>query len=193
LKNNKEAKSFRGNLMIILKQIDMTKNELITKIRTAFKDIKLEDGIGLWEGQGIDDYADEEEILKLRSKDERNNWDNISYEDIAYASSSLSFFDAKGMRFCLPKFLIFNLLSDEIFKEKGFSSPDVIFTLGYNLNDEYQKARFSLFTKQQIETIIHFLEYKLEKIVSTDNEYYYVELNRTLNEWKLKLKLNTST
>jgi hypothetical protein len=192
LRNNKEAKSLRENLMIILEQIDMTKNELITEIQSAFKDIKLEDGIGLWEGQGLDDYASNDEILKLRSKDERNNWDNIPYEDIAYASSSLSFFDAKGMRFCLPKFLIFNLLSDEIFEEIGLYSPDVIFTLGHNLNDEYQKARFSLFDNHQIETIIHFLEYKIEKIISTDKEYAtdytYLELIRTLNEWRLKVE-----
>jgi hypothetical protein len=176
----------------MLEQIDMTKNELIIQIRTAYKDIKLEDGIGLWEGQGLDDYAGEEEILKLRSKDERNNWDNIPYEDIAYASSSLSFFDAKGMRFCLPKFLIFNLLSDEIFKEIGLQAPDVIFTLGYNLGDEYQQARFSLFDKHQIETIIHFLEYKVGRIVVTDSEYatdyVYLEIIRTLDEWKLKVQ-----
>jgi hypothetical protein len=169
----------------------MTKNELITKIRTVFKDIKLEDGIGLWEAQGLDDYASDDEILKLRAKDERSNWDNIPYEDIAYASSSLSFFDAKGMRFCLPKFLIFDLLSNEIFKEIGLSSPDATFTLGYNLNDEYQQARFSLFDKLQTETIIHFLEYKIEKIISVDIEYAtdytYLELIRTLNEWKLKV------
>lgn len=168
----------------------MTKNELIKEIRTAFKDIQLEDGIGLWEGQGLDDYAGEEEILKLRLKDERNNWDNIPYEDLAYGRSSLSFFDAKGMRFCLPKFLIFDILSDEIFKNKGVSSPDVIFTLGYNLNDDYQKSRFSLLDIKQIKTIINFMDYKVEKIISTDNEYTtdytYLELIKTLSEWKLK-------
>jgi hypothetical protein len=164
----------------------MTKDELITEIQTAFKDIKLEDGVGLWEGQGLDDYAGDDEILKLKTKDERNNWDNIPYEDIAYASSSLSFFDAKGMRFCLPKFLIFNLLSDEISKKIGLSAPDVVFTLGYNLNEKYQQSRFSLFNRQQIETIIHFLEYKLEKNIASDNEYYYEELTKTLNEWKNK-------
>lgn len=170
----------------------MTKSELIIEIRTAFKNIKLEDGVGLWEAQGLDDYAGENEILKLKIKDERNDWDNIPYEDLAYGQSSLSFFDAKGMRFCLPKFLIFDILSDEIFEEKGFNSTDVLFTLGYNLNDEYQKFRFSLFDNQQIETIIHYLEYKVEEMILTDNEYstdyFYIELIRTLNEWKQKLK-----
>lgn len=166
----------------------MTKEKLIAEIRTSFENVRLDDGIGLWEGQGLDDYAGENEILKLRIKDERNNWDNIPYEDLAYGQSSLSFFDAKGMRFCLPKFLIFDILEDEIFKEKGINSPDVIFTMGNKLNDEYQKRRFSLFDSRQIETIIHYLEYKIEKAISTNKEYMtdynYIELIRTINEWK---------
>ncbi len=180
----------------------MTKDELITEIRTAFKNVKLEDGIGLWEGQGIDDYADGETILKLRKKDERNNWDNIPYEDLVDCQSSLSFFDAKGMRFCLPKFLIFDILTDEIFKEKGLVAPDVLFTLTYKLNEEYQKKRFSLLDNKQIEVVINFLEYNLTEIVlkhqenSINNsskidtvfsENKYIELERTINEWRQKL------
>lgn len=181
----------------------MTKDELIAEIRAAFKNVKLEDGVGLWEGQGIDDYADRETILKLRKKDERNNWDNIPYEDLVDCQSSLSFFDPKGMRFCLPKFLIFDILADEILKAKGLYSPDVLFTLSYKLNEEYQKNRVSLLDSRQIEVVICFLEYKLNEIVLKYKEYSinygltmdtifsdneYIELDRTINEWRQKLK-----
>lgn len=184
------------------KAFKMTKEALITEIRTAFKDVRLEDGIGIWEGQGIDDYADEKTILELRKKDERVNWDKLPYKDLAICASSLSFFDAKGMRFCLPQFLIFDLLDEQIRKEQGIYSPDVLFTLGYKLNEEYQKNRFSLFNNEQIQSVIHYLEYKLENVIqrykdhSTNNEdstatldsnYDYIEINRILNEWKQKL------
>ena len=187
-----------GNFIRML----MTKDELITEIRTAFKNIKLEEGVGLWEGQGIDDYADSETILKLRKRDERNNWNNIPYEDLVDCESSLSFFDAKGMRFCLPKFLIFDILADEIFKEKGLYSPDVLFTLSYKLNEEYQKNRFSLLDSKQIKVVINFLEYKLTEIVKKHKDYStnygstmdtvfldneYIELDRVINKWKQKL------
>ena len=76
--------------------------DLIRKIQLAFKCVQLEDGIGIWEAQGLDDYANEEKIAKLKAKDERLNWQNLLYKDLAYCESSLSFFDAKGMRFCLP-------------------------------------------------------------------------------------------
>jgi hypothetical protein len=180
----------------------MTMEELIQKIQIAFKDVKLEDGIGLWEGQGLDNYADQKTMLELREKDERNNWNNIPYKDISLCQSSLSFFDAKGMRFCLPKFLLLDILAEQLYQEQGISSPDVIFTLSCNSNDDYQKSRFSLFNKQQIECIIHFLEYKLQKFIVEDKEcstsfdsttgnvysnYDYIELDKTINDWKLKI------
>lgn len=184
------------------KAFKMTKEALITEIRTAFKDVRLEDGIGIWEGQGIDDYADEKTILELRKKDERVNWNMLPYKDLSICASSLSFFDAKGMRFCLPQFLIFDLLEEQIHKEHGIYAPDVLFTLGYKLNEEYQKNRFSLFNNPQIQSVIHYLEYKLEDVkqryneyttnneastTTLDSNYDYIEINRILNEWKQKL------
>jgi hypothetical protein len=176
----------------------MTKEELLTVIKTAFKNVRLADGIGLWQGQGIDDYADLNTIAELRKKDEKMNWDNIPYKDLAACSSSLSFFDAKGMRFHLPKFMIFDLFADEIYEKEQNYSPDVLFTLGYNLDEEYQKNRFSLFNKEQTQAIIHFLEYKLDDFTQQYKEYYtddissnhqYLELVSTLNEWKKRSNL----
>jgi ribosomal protein S18 acetylase RimI-like enzyme len=148
----------------------MTKQDLIYTIKNAFQSVRLEDGIGLWEAQGIDDYADSKTLEELRKKDERINWENIPYKDLVDCQSSLSFFDAKGMRFCLPQFLIFDLLADEIYEEQGINAPDVLFTLSYKLNEDYQKNRFSLFNKEQIGSIIHFLEYKLDEIKSTSKD-----------------------
>lgn len=173
----------KNNYLDFINISDMTKKELITQIRTAFKDVKLEDGVGLWEGQGLDYYVSQQEILKFRKKDERNNWDNISYGDIVHCQSSLSFFDAKGMRFCLPKFLIFDILGDEIYEKEGVHPPDVLFTLGYKLDEEYQQNRFSLFDNQQLQCIIDYLEYKLPQNDSDS------ELNGMIYKWKKKLKL----
>jgi hypothetical protein len=180
----------------------MTKEMLIKEVRRAFENVKLEEGIGLWEGQGIDDYADKETILKLKEKDERNNWDSLPYEDLVACQSSLSFFDAKGMRFCLPKFIIFEILTEQIYNEKGLYSPDILFTLTYNLNDEYQKKRFSLLDSKQIEVVIHYLEFKLSQMETKRKEYSSnidtainmsfwdnecVELEGAIKVWKQKL------
>ncbi len=176
----------------------MTKEELIKKIQMAFKDVKLEDGIGLWEAQGVDEYADNKKMAELIAKDERNNWENLSYKDMAFCSSSLSFFDAKGMRFCLPKFLIFDLLKEEVFEEYNLYAPEVLFTLGYRLDEDYQKKRYSLFNKEQINAVITYLEYGLQEIIDGYEEYSklfgcapetlytdydYLEFKRMIEEW----------
>jgi hypothetical protein len=180
----------------------MIKKELLQNILTAFENVKLEDGVGIWEGQGIDDYADTKTMAELRAKDEREHWQNIPYQDLVTCSSSLSFFDAKGMRFCLPQLLVFDLLADEIFDGTANHSPDVVFTLGHKLDEPYQKSRFELFDKPQIQAIIHFLEYKIAEITvlykkysantdSDNNNYFsheYAELHRTLKAWQEKFK-----
>jgi len=38
--------------------------------------------------------------------DEKMNWENIPSSELERCNSSLSFFDAKGMRFHLPAFMI---------------------------------------------------------------------------------------
>ncbi len=44
----------------------MTTEELIKEIKTAFENVTLQDGIGLWEAQGLDSYADNATLLKLK-------------------------------------------------------------------------------------------------------------------------------
>ena len=164
------------------------KKLLIDKINIAFRGVKLEDGIGLWEAQGHDDRLSLEECKKLRSKDEKENWNKIPLIDLYKCSSSLSFFDAKGMRFHMPKFLLFYLdvfekEEDELFEQgltKNCSAPDILFSitavLKY-LNDnsdmgkrmrKYNKERFSLINTEQIECLILFIEYRKKEIV----DYY---------------------
>ncbi|RZL13919.1 MAG: hypothetical protein EOO96_31320, partial [Pedobacter sp.] len=106
----------------------MLEAELVQKIQVAFNSVLLEDGIGLWEAQGLDDYANDDKMKSLKAKDERMNWENLSYQDLAQCESSLSFFDAKGLTFCLAKFLIFDILETQILQEQNISSPEVVFT-----------------------------------------------------------------
>lgn len=165
----------------------MNKRDLVCEIQQAFRDVRLGEGIGLWQAQGIDDYASETEILELRKKDEKNNWDNIKYEDLSICESSLSFFDAKGMRFHLPKFLIFDILEEEISKENDIQAPEVLFTISNDLDSEYQQARFSLFNPAQLKSVIAFLKYKLENRVDNNSIYSSAELIEVIEKWKRKL------
>lgn len=82
---------------------------LLKLIREAFQGVTLGGGVGLREGRGLDMYVSAEELAEMRSEDEQQNWANISWEDLNRYSGSLCFFDAEGMRFHLPAFLIADL------------------------------------------------------------------------------------
>jgi hypothetical protein len=118
-------------------------NRVLNLVRSAFRDVRLGDGVGLLQGQGLDDYADDRTLADYRSKDEKHDWSSIPVEDLDRCYSSLSFFDAEGMRFHLPAYLCADL-------QGALGIADVIFHLTYfelqgtsrfeNLNDAQRNA-----------------------------------------------------
>ncbi|MCA9062916.1 MAG: hypothetical protein KDA96_07650 [Planctomycetaceae bacterium] len=120
-------------------------------IRDAFACVTLEDGIGLFEGQAIDSYAGPKAQAAARLNDETRNWGRIPVDALNAAHSSLSFFDAKGMRFHLPAFLIADL-RDEL--QQG-----IVFHLMYAGDDA--ESRFSLLNAKQRAAVQQFLLYHL--------------------------------
>mgnify|MGYP000642763781 CR=1 FL=1 len=148
----------------------LTKTQLIGEIYRAFEGVTLEEGVGLWEAQALDDRLEgTAEYERLKAKDEREDWQKIPIVRLYECSSSQSFLDAKGMRFHLGLYLLFALdvfmdEEDALHENKDFklSPPEVFFLLTYNLESEYAKKRFSLLNTQQLECVIDFLEYLLK-------------------------------
>lgn len=127
------------------------------------------------EGQELDDFADNEKLFELRDKDEKDDWEKLRFEDISTFSSSIFFFDAKGMRFHLPKFLIFDLMEKELNDERGIlSNIEMAFILRQNINHEKRYNKFSLLNNIQKNTIILFLEYKLNEFIENYNKTYII-------------------
>jgi hypothetical protein len=116
-------------------------------IRVAFSNVRLGNGIGLLEGQGLDDYASKEIHAKYRAMDEKEDWSKIPSEALNRCYSSLSFFDTEGMRFHLPAFMIATL--------EGTFSMDVSFHLThFEITGDSQ---FSLLSKAQRQAVREFL------------------------------------
>ena len=82
---------------------------LCSLIREAFAGVKLGDGVGLQQAQGLDDYEDDATCARYRENDEKDDWSRIPVGELNRCNSSLSFFDAEGMRFHLPAYLIADL------------------------------------------------------------------------------------
>lgn len=133
----------------------LTENKihLISLITSAFKDVKLENGIGLSEANAIDDYKDKPFRDQCRSNDEKDRWDAIPSSVLNKNYTSLSFFDDKGMRFHLPAFMIAEL--------KGEYRFGMSFALTHL--SEHTRSQFKLLSKTQREVVRSFLEYLLEQ------------------------------
>ncbi len=86
--------------------------EVCRAIEAAFAGITLGGGVGLQEAQGLDDYADAETCAAYRANDEKDDWHRLPAEALQRCNSSLSFFDAEGMRFHLPAYLLADLRGD---------------------------------------------------------------------------------
>ena len=84
-------------------------NSLREKIEAAFAGVTLGDGIGLKEGDGIDDYADADVLAQLHTQDERSDWHRLTSDDLLSHQFSITFMDAEGLRFHLPAWMLAEL------------------------------------------------------------------------------------
>ncbi len=145
-------------------------DKLCERVREAFRGVRLGVGVGLFEGQAIDDYETPEVRGRQRAKDEKEFWDRIETKHLNACHSSLSFFDALGMRFHLPAFIIADL--------KGEFGMGMAFTLTY-LN-EYSRSKFGLLNHEQRSVVREYLQFLRE---DPDSEFDYADIDRALNEY----------
>lgn len=131
-------------------------------IEKAFAGVTLGEGVGLLQARGLDDYADEPTLKALRAEDEKEDWHHISEESLQYFHDTLSFFDAEGMRFHLPAFLLWDL-------QTSFS-PFVVYSL--TNTSSYSQKKFSLLSPSQRAAVRTYLLHILE-----DPEYRFEHEN----------------
>ncbi len=149
-------------------------SDLANFIRDAFRGVTLGDGVGMLEGQGLDDYDDAETLKALRARDEKEDWSRIPVDLLNNGHSSLSFFDAEGMRFHLPAYLVAKL--------EGTLTQDVIFHLTYL--DDHGLSRFELLSEDQREAVRRFLLLQLDP----ENSFMSPLIQKALDlYWKPRL------
>jgi len=138
-------------------------------IITAYSGVTLEDGIGLYEGLEIDSYASAKERAAARQKDEKENWTKIPVDLLNGAATSLSYFDAKGMRFHLPAYLVADL--------RGQLHQDIRFHLNTNGLD----LRFSLLNSQQRLAVRCYLQLQLEILPEPNLQFEGSAIQNSIN------------
>jgi len=139
-------------------------------IEDAFTGVTLGQGVGLLEARGLDDYEDAATCAAYRAQDEKEDWRKISAEALCHCNSSLSFFDAEGMRFHLPAYLIAELRG-----EYGFG---LTFCLTH-LSD-HCIAQFSLLNEVQRKAV---RAYVMHLIDDEDEQLDLPHILRALDEY----------
>jgi hypothetical protein len=151
----------------------MTKEELIQTIYKAFKDVKLEDGIGLWEARMIDECYEptDPQYINVKNKDEKENWKNllptfIDYEkEENYISDTWFFFDAKGFRFHLPLFMLQYLHMTT--EDEYYAHDCLLFTI-IRLGDIDE--RFFILNDQQKKVVLDYFQWNYDYLQNDNSE-----------------------
>ncbi|WP_299402193.1 DUF6714 family protein [Acaryochloris sp. IP29b_bin.148] len=147
----------------------MDKDIVANHIRSAFAEVTLGEGIGLWQAQAIDDYETEAIQKRNRDKDEKEKWHRLSYEDLQRCHSSLSFFDAEGMRFHLPAYIVaslYNQVNDPLFHLTQL--------------DDYAKSKLTALNTVQRQAIVMYLEWCLDR---DEYEFDHPAIRMALSEY----------
>jgi hypothetical protein len=149
------------------------KDRVLGLVRSAFAGVTLGQGIGLLQGQGLDDYADERTVASYRAQDEKHDWSAIPVADLDHCYSSLSFFDADGMRFHLPAYLVADL-------EGGLQTAEIVFHLTYW--ERGGESRFDTLSAAQRNAVRAFLQLCLS---DANREFEHPMIEEALrNYWR---------
>lgn len=166
-----EARGFIEFFPANRRKLNAEKTRVLELVRNAFQGVTLGDGVGLRQGQGLDDYSGPETLAKLRADDEKDDWTAIPVENLERCRSSLSYFDAEGMRFHLPAFLVAEL-------EGQHSSGEVVFILTYQ--DDRMMSRFDRFSPAQREAV---REYLLLQLADPHREFQHPMIEASLRDY----------
>jgi hypothetical protein len=123
--------------------------EFCQQIREAFAGVVLGAGIGLGQALALDDYADKATQVACRARDEKEDWSRIPSRSL---HDSFAFFDAAGMCFHLPAYMIGELTGDAV------HSPAWTLTG----SDRLSVDKFSLLSSTQRAVVRSFLKFVLE-------------------------------
>jgi len=136
---------------------DMDKEQLIQEIKTAFKDVTLEDGIGINEADSIEMGERDSVINTARNQDRSwwKEWTDIEDKYISSYSSVMDFMDSKGIKWVLPAYMTYII---KHYKEGSFSIDSTIYVLEEGAMGSDQ---LDLYTPEQKEVIAKFLQFML--------------------------------
>src|SRR4051794_10621110 len=112
----------------------LERQQLLDDIEAAFGDVRLGEGVSLHQARAIDDYKGADEIAEARKLDTEERWQDISDATIDELSDTLTFLDADGFRFYIPRFIVY-VLTDASGERGSWADEGTIYTLQYKKDE----------------------------------------------------------
>lgn len=133
----------------------MDSEQLIEEIAIAFKDVTLEDGIGINEADSIEMGERDATINKGRNQDRSwwKDWTDIEDKYVSSYSSVMDFMDSKGIKWVLPAYMTYII---KHYKEGSFSIDSTIYILE---TGALGSDGVDIYTAEQKQVIAKFLEF----------------------------------
>ncbi len=135
-------------LRVVHDEVENISKEIVD----AFDGVQLEDGIGLSQANAMDDYEPKEILMRLRENDEKFDWRKIQSDRLNANCWSLPYFDAKGMRFHLPAFMISDLREEYRF--------DLVSSVV--VSNCFMQEKMKLLSNKQKNAVISYLSFLMK-------------------------------
>lgn len=139
--------------------IDQLSRKIIALIEDSFSDVKLENGLTIHQREAIDGYQSAEEIESARRLDKEPRWQDIADEKINRCGTTLTFLDAKSIRYHLPAFMRHALRVWQEFQCFG-NADSILYSLTSGPRSTgYHADSFLLLDSSQNQAVAAFLKF----------------------------------
>ncbi len=148
--------------------MNLDKEKLISEIEETFKNVKLEDGIGIFEAEELDACSSDKKLKQAKEKDRSwwRDWHYIEDKHLAYYTSPMCFMDSQGIKWALPAYMIFSLKN---YDKSYFSIDTTIYAIERGAIGKDKKDFYTLGQKRVIAKFLVFMVEVGEDFVDTDS------------------------
>ena len=141
--------------------------ELVAEIHAAFGQARLGDGLSLHQAWAMELLQPPEDVLAARALDTEQRWQDIPDDKVEEFHFALTFMDPEGLRFHLPRFMVFSL------EHPGLDSPAVdaaVYACDFGDESMEQEVlkQFNAMSRRQMRMIAKFLMH----VAEASDEHY---------------------
>ena len=127
------------------------RRRLLCQIESAFDGVRLGNGVSLHQARALDNYeSGEEAAAAARTFDTEETWQEIPDEKVDRLGDALSFLDAEGFRFYIPRFMVYTL------HHYGASSSFACASAAYFAQYPPDSRHYALLSPDQRQAVIDF-------------------------------------